>query len=106
MVIKFIYFGQCAGSEEDLSEFLVTGEALGVSDLLVKSIDKLPRKEIICDTKNNIKNMNSEQINVPITTDLDTLFDPQGQAVWPTNKDKNNSNVKIIRKEKNGNKRV
>ena len=87
MVIQFIYFGQCDVSQEDLSEFLATGKALGVSDLLIENIDELARK------------IESEPINLPTTIELDTLYSPQGQAVWPTHEEKDNFN-KIIIKEK------
>ena len=46
MVIKFIYLGWCDVGQENISEFLATGQALGVSDLNIEHKDELTIKDV------------------------------------------------------------
>ena len=45
MVIKFIYLGWCDVGQEVISEFLATGQAVGVSDLNIEHKDELTIKD-------------------------------------------------------------
>ena len=60
IVFKVIYLGWCDLGQEDISEFLATGKALGVSDLNIKHIDELADMTDIVVFESNSKDIKSD----------------------------------------------
>ena len=69
-----MYLGWCDLDKEDISEFLATGKALGVSDLNIEYIDQLAVKDDIIVFESCSEDMKSGITLVPTITELDKNF--------------------------------
>ena len=80
IVFKVIYLGWCDLGQEDISEFLATGEALGISDLLIENVVEYSRKDKISHIEKNTEDVQTIQRDMPTVIDIDTLFAPLDHA--------------------------
>ena len=104
MVIRFIYLGWCDVGQEDISEFLATGKALGISNLKVDHDDKPTIKDevlFIADLyTEDIKPSN--EVMSSIREQEKNSFNPLGDAHFEENSNKGESyvkNIKVVRKK-------